>query len=139
MAKSLVIVESPAKAKTIGKYLGNQYIVKASLGHIKDLPKKDLAVAVDADFRPDYQVIEGKKKLISELKAAAKAISQKLGFLTMIGKTALIGTGAAGAAPAGSFIPRGGSLTTSRNMGAIRIPAMPTVRNASRQPIVCAI
>ena len=44
MAKSLVIVESPAKAKTIGKYLGNQYIVKASLGHIKDLPKKDLAV-----------------------------------------------------------------------------------------------
>ena len=52
MAKSLVIVESPAKAKTIGKYLGNQYIVKASLGHIKDLPKKDLAVAVDTDFRP---------------------------------------------------------------------------------------
>src|SRR5918993_1483432 len=57
MAKSLVIVESPAKAKTIGKYLGNQYIVKASLGHIKDLPKKDLAVAVEADFRPDYQVM----------------------------------------------------------------------------------
>src|ERR671918_117136 len=74
MAKSLVIVESPAKAKTIGKYLGNQYIVKASLGHIKDLPKKDLAVAVEADFRPDYQVIEGKKKLISELKAAAKGV-----------------------------------------------------------------
>jgi len=74
MAKSLVIVESPAKAKTIGKYLGNQYIVKASLGHIKDLPKKDLAVAVDADFRPDYQVIEGKKKLITELKQAAKGV-----------------------------------------------------------------
>jgi DNA topoisomerase I len=74
MAKSLVIVESPAKAKTIGKYLGNQYIVKASLGHIKDLPKKDLAVAVDADFRPDYQVIEGKKKLITELKQAAKNV-----------------------------------------------------------------
>src|SRR6201990_650993 len=74
MAKSLVIVESPAKAKTIGKYLGNQYIVKASLGHIKDLPKKDLAVAVDADFRPDYQVIEGKKKLITELKQAAKKV-----------------------------------------------------------------
>ena len=71
-AKSLVIVESPAKAKTIGKYLGNQYIVKASLGHIKDLPKKDLAVAVDADFSPDYQVIEGKKKLITELKQTAK-------------------------------------------------------------------
>jgi DNA topoisomerase I len=74
MAKSLVIVESPAKAKTIGKYLGNQYIVKASLGHIKDLPKKDLAVAVDSDFRPDYQVIEGKKKLLTELKQAAKKV-----------------------------------------------------------------
>src|SRR5215210_9006532 len=74
MAKSLVIVESPAKAKTIGKYLGNQYIVKASLGHIKDLPKKDLAVAVEADFRPDYQIIEGKKKLITELKQASKKV-----------------------------------------------------------------
>ena len=74
MAKALVIVESPAKAKTIGKYLGNQYIVKASLGHIKDLPKKDLAVAVDSDFRPDYQIIEGKKKLITELKQAAKKV-----------------------------------------------------------------
>ncbi|HYO79868.1 MAG TPA: type I DNA topoisomerase [Bryobacteraceae bacterium] len=74
MAKSLVIVESPAKAKTIGKYLGPQYIVKASLGHIKDLPKKDLAVAVDSDFRPDYQIIEGKKKLVTELKQAAKKV-----------------------------------------------------------------
>src|SRR3954452_6625589 len=74
MAKSLVIVESPAKAKTIGKYLGAQYIVKASLGHIKDLPKKDLAVAVDGDFRPNYQIIEGKKKLIDELKQAAKKV-----------------------------------------------------------------
>src|SRR5919112_5837584 len=73
-AKSLVIVESPAKAKTIGKYLGSQYIVKASLGHIKDLPKKDLAVAVDGDFRPSYQIIEGKKKLITELKQAAKKV-----------------------------------------------------------------
>ena len=74
MAKSLVIVESPAKAKTIGKYLGNQYIVKASLGHIKDLPKKDLSVDVERDFEPKYEVIEGKKKLISELKAAAKGV-----------------------------------------------------------------
>jgi DNA topoisomerase-1 len=74
MANSLVIVESPAKAKTIGKYLGKTFIVKASLGHIKDLPKKDLAVAVDTDFSPDYQIIEGKKKLIAELKAAAKGV-----------------------------------------------------------------
>jgi len=72
MSKSLVIVESPTKAKTIGKYLGKNFVVKASLGHIKDLPKNDLAVAVDRDFAPNYVVIEGKKKLISELKAASK-------------------------------------------------------------------
>ena len=74
MAKSLVIVESPAKAKTIGKYLGAQYVVKASLGHVKDLPKKDLSVDVDKNFEPHYEVIEGKKKLIAELKAAAKGM-----------------------------------------------------------------
>src|SRR5919202_1861565 len=72
MAKALVIVESPAKAKTINKYLGKQFVVKASLGHIKDLPKKDLAVDVDHGFEPKYEVIEGKKKLIQELKSAAK-------------------------------------------------------------------
>src|SRR5271155_3422099 len=74
MAKSLVIVESPAKAKTIGKYLGKQFVVKASLGHVKDLPKKDLSVDVDKNFEPHYEVIEGKKKLIAELKAAAKGM-----------------------------------------------------------------
>lgn len=74
MAKSLVIVESPTKAKTIGKYLGKQFVVMASLGHIKDLPKKDLAVDVDNDFKPKYEVIEGKKKLIAELKQAAKGV-----------------------------------------------------------------
>src|SRR3954454_15313539 len=74
MAKSLVIVESPAKAKTIGKYLGKQYVVKASLGHVKDLPKNDLAVDVERDFTPKYEVIEGKKKLITELKQAAKNV-----------------------------------------------------------------
>jgi DNA topoisomerase-1 len=72
MAKSLVIVESPAKSKTIGKYLGKDFTVMASLGHIKDLPKKDLSVDVDNGFAPKYEVIEGKKKLIGELKAAAK-------------------------------------------------------------------
>ena len=74
MAKSLVIVESPAKAKTIGKYLGKQYLVKASLGHVKDLPKKDLAVDVDKGFEPHYEIIEGKKKLMAELKQAAKGV-----------------------------------------------------------------
>src|SRR5271155_1127959 len=74
MAKSLVIVESPTKAKTIGKYLGKQFVVKASLGHVKDLPKKDLNVDVDHNFEPHYEVIEGKKKLIAELKAAAKGV-----------------------------------------------------------------
>jgi DNA topoisomerase-1 len=74
MAKALVIVESPAKAKTINKYLGKQFVVKASLGHIKDLPKKDLAVDVENGFRPKYEVIEGKKKLMQELRDAAKSV-----------------------------------------------------------------
>src|SRR3954466_9808760 len=72
--KALVIVESPAKAKTINKYLGKQYVVKASLGHIKDLPKRDLAVDIENGFEPHYEVIEGKKKLISELKQTAKKV-----------------------------------------------------------------
>src|SRR5271167_5173064 len=74
MAKSLVIVESPTKAKTIGKYLGKNFVVKASLGHVKDLPKKNLSVDVEHNFEPHYEVIEGKKKLIAELKAAAKGM-----------------------------------------------------------------
>src|SRR6185369_9431733 len=74
MAKALVIVESPAKAKTINKYLGKQYVVKASLGHIKDLPKRDLAVDVENGFEPRYEVIEGKRKLIAELKQTAKKV-----------------------------------------------------------------
>ena len=76
MAKALVIVESPAKAKTINKYLGKQYIVKASLGHIKDLPKRDLAVDIEHGFEPHYEVIEGKKKLISELKQTARKVEE---------------------------------------------------------------
>ncbi len=74
MPKALVIVESPVKAKTINKYLGKQYIVKASLGHIKDLPKKDLAVDVEHGFEPRYEIIEGKRKLINELKQSAKNV-----------------------------------------------------------------
>src|SRR5258707_15086728 len=76
MAKALVIVESPAKAKTINKYLGKQYVVKASPGHIKDLPKRDLAVDVENGFEPRYEVIEGKKKLIAELKLTAKKVDE---------------------------------------------------------------
>src|SRR5499433_624006 len=76
MAKALVIVESPAKAKTINKYLGKQYVVKASLGHIKDLPKRDLAVDIEHGFEPRYEVIEGKRKLISEFKQTAKKVQE---------------------------------------------------------------
>ena len=78
MEKSLVIVESPAKAKTIGKYLGKQFVVKASIGHVKDLPKSKLSVDVDNDFKPVYEVIEGKKKLMAELKAATKGDGKRL-------------------------------------------------------------
>jgi DNA topoisomerase-1 len=71
MAKSLVIVESPAKARTINKYLGPDYLVKASMGHVLDLPKKDLGVDVDHGFKPTYITIPGRKALIAELKSAA--------------------------------------------------------------------
>src|ERR671917_804456 len=77
MAKNLVIVESPAKAKTINKYLGNDYRVMASIGHIKDLPSKGLGVDVEHDFEPTYEVIPDTKKrnnrkIVSDLKRAAK-------------------------------------------------------------------
>ncbi len=72
MGRSLVIVESPAKAKTINKYLGRDYAVKASLGHVKDLPKKELGIDVDNGFEPTYEVIPGKTKVVAELKKAAK-------------------------------------------------------------------
>ena len=72
MSKSLLIVESPAKAKTIGKYLGPDFEVRASVGHIIDLPKNNLGVDIQHDFNPDYVVIDGKQKIISDLKKAAK-------------------------------------------------------------------
>ena len=74
MNKALVIVESPAKAKTIGKYLGRNFIVKASVGHIKDLPKNKLGVDVEGGFAPQYAVIPGKVKVVKELKSAADGI-----------------------------------------------------------------
>src|SRR5881398_2461226 len=77
MAKSLVVVESPAKAKTINKYLGKDFIVMASIGHIKDLPSKGLGVDVQNNFEPTYEVIPHAKKrnnpkIVSELKSAAR-------------------------------------------------------------------
>ena len=72
MAKSLVVVESPAKAKTINKYLGKDYKVVASMGHIRDLPKSKLGVDIDAGFAPVYEPIPARKKVIKELRAAAK-------------------------------------------------------------------
>jgi DNA topoisomerase-1 len=72
LSKGLVIVESPAKAKTIQKYLGARYEVEASLGHIKDLPKKSLGVDIENEFSTEYEVIPGKEKVIARLKKLAK-------------------------------------------------------------------
>ncbi|WP_194543580.1 type I DNA topoisomerase [Paenibacillus sp. JZ16] len=76
MADSLVIVESPAKAKTIGKYLGSKYIVKASMGHVRDLPKSQIGVEVENDFNPKYITIRGKGSVLKELKDASKKVKK---------------------------------------------------------------
>ena len=78
MAKGLVIVESPAKAKTIQKYLGKDFTVEASLGHVKDLPKSTLGVDVENDFDTDYVVIPGKEKVLAKLKKLALSIGPHL-------------------------------------------------------------
>jgi len=70
--KSLVIVESPAKANTINKILGKDFFVKASIGHIKDLPKKEMGIDIENDFEPHYVIIPGKEKVIRELKSGAR-------------------------------------------------------------------
>ena len=72
MGEHLVIVESPAKAKTIEKFLGNNYTVKSSFGHIRDLSKKNLGIDIENGFEPDYLISEDKKKVVADLKAAAK-------------------------------------------------------------------
>ena len=69
---ALVIVESPAKAKTIKKYLGAGYVVKASVGHVKDLPKKKMGIDIEHGFQPEYVVIDGKKKVLAEIMEAAR-------------------------------------------------------------------
>ncbi len=71
-AKNLVIVESPAKAKTINKYLGPDFKVQASMGHIRDLPSKGLSVDIENNFEPTYEITPGRKKIVSSLKASAK-------------------------------------------------------------------
>ena len=76
MAKALVIVESPAKAKTINKYLGRDFKVIASMGHVRDLPKSKLGVDVEAGFEPDYVVLPTAAKVIKELKDAAKTADE---------------------------------------------------------------
>src|ERR1700743_1452149 len=73
---SLIIVESPAKAKTIGKYLGRGYRVKATVGHVRDLPEKKLGIDVDNGFEPEYVTIAGKEKTLAELKSAADESSE---------------------------------------------------------------
>ncbi len=75
--KSLIIVESPTKIKTIGKFLGPEYVIKASVGHVKDLPSKELGVDVENDFAPKYVTIRGKAKVLTEIKKAA-ATAEKI-------------------------------------------------------------
>ncbi len=74
--KSLLVVESPAKARTIKKYLGSAFLVKASIGHIKDLPKSKIGVDTENDFEPVYKVIPSKVKVIAEIRAAAKLVDK---------------------------------------------------------------
>jgi len=76
LAKALVVVESPAKAKTINKYLGRDYKVVASMGHVRDLPKSKLGVDVEGGFEPEYVIIPDRSKVIKELKDAAKAVDE---------------------------------------------------------------
>ncbi|MEJ2237012.1 MAG: toprim domain-containing protein [Gemmatimonadales bacterium] len=72
---ALVVVESPTKARTIGRYLGKGYAVKATVGHVRDLPQRELGVEVEKGFRPKYVTIRGKGKTLAELKRTAKTAS----------------------------------------------------------------
>ena len=67
MTENLLIVESPAKAKTIEKFLGKEFVVKSSFGHIRDLPKKELSIDVEKGFVPTYEIPKEKSKLVTEL------------------------------------------------------------------------
>ena len=74
MGKSLIIVESPAKVKTIKKFLGPGYLVQASVGHIRDLPKSSIGVDEANDFAPEYEIIQGKEKVVQSLRDAASKV-----------------------------------------------------------------
>ena len=74
MQENLVIVESPAKAKTIEKFLGKDYVVKSSFGHIRDLSKKGLGVKIDKDFSPKYEILDDKKRVVEELSKLSKQV-----------------------------------------------------------------
>lgn len=76
MSQNLVIVESPAKAKTIEKFLGPGYIVKSSIGHIRDMPKKDMGIDIENNFQPTYTISTDKKKVVADLKKSAKAATK---------------------------------------------------------------
>src|SRR5690349_20448279 len=75
MAKALIIVESPAKTKTLKSFLGNDYQVEASMGHVRDLPEKQLGVDIDNDFTPTYRSIPDRKDVLQRLTAAAKNVA----------------------------------------------------------------
>ncbi len=75
MQENLVIVDSPSKAKNIERFLGKDYVVKSSFGHIRDLAKKGLGVKIDKGFSPDYEVLPDKRKVVDELSRLAKSVS----------------------------------------------------------------
>ncbi|GAF93779.1 unnamed protein product, partial [marine sediment metagenome] len=76
MAKNLVIVESPAKAKTINKFLGKNFQVESCYGHVKDLPKKKLGIDIENEFKPTYQIIPGKRKTLKKLRDLSETMEQ---------------------------------------------------------------
>ena len=76
MSKDLIIVESPAKVKTIKKFLGQDYLVEASVGHVRDLPARSLGVDEKNNFQPQYEIIPGKKKIVNKLRTSASKANQ---------------------------------------------------------------
>ena len=76
LARALVIVESPAKAKTINRYLGSDYTVMASMGHVRDLPPKEFGIDLDSGFEPTYEILADKKRVVSELRKAAAGVEE---------------------------------------------------------------